>query len=142
MVKQNCYQVLIMQGGNLDLDCLLLWVCFRCLSMSWDRSRSWNKRVSIPGNFREFNWSCLLLSWTSGKTSYEQTKRKPRPAKAENVVVFTVYANISVILLTVTWEIFYYKGGVTRSFFNDHWSFFFLSLKIFEYFFRGWKVRW
>ena len=42
-------------------------------------------------------------SWTSGKTlSYKQTKRKPRPVKANNVVVFTVYANISVILLTVT----------------------------------------
>ena len=43
VVKQNCYQVL-MQGRNLDLDCLLLWVCFRCLSMSWDRSQSWNKK--------------------------------------------------------------------------------------------------
>ena len=124
MVKQNFYQVLMMQGGNLDLDHLLFWVCFRCLSMSWDRSQSWNKRVSIPGNCREFNWTCLLLSWTSSKTSYEQTKRKPRPAKADNVVVFGVYGNIF-ILLTVTWEIFYYKGGVTRSFFNDHWSFFY-----------------
>ena len=125
MLKQNCYQVLMMQGRNLDLDCLLLWVCFRCLSMSWDRSRSWNKRVTIPGNCREFNWSCLLLSWTSGKTSFEQTKRKPRLVKADNVVVFTVYANIFVTLLTVTWKIFYCKGGVTRSFFNDHWPFFF-----------------
>ena len=144
VVKQNCYQVLMMQGRNLDLDRLLLWVCFRCLSMSWDRSRSWNKRVSIPGNCGEFNWSCLLLSWTSGKTlSYEQTKRKPRQAKADNVVVFTVYANTFFILLTVTWEIFYYKGGITWSFFNDHWSFFFfLSLKISEYFSRGWKVKW
>ena len=142
VVKQNFYQVLMMQGGNLDLDHLLFWVCFRCLSMSWDRSQSWNKRVSIPGNCREFNWTCLLLSWTSSKTSYEQTKRKPRPTKADNVFVFRVYGNIF-ILLTVTWEIFYYKGGVTRSFFNDHWSFFlFLSLKIFEYFSRGWKVRW
>ena len=143
MVKQNCYQVLMMQGENLDLDRLLLWVCFRCLSMSWDRSRSWNKRVSIPGNCREFNWSCLLLLWTSGKTlSYEQTKRKPRPAKADNIVVFTVYGNIFVILLTVTWEIFYYKGSSTRSFFNDHWSFFSFCLWKFEYFSHGWKVRW
>ena len=127
VVKQACYQVLMMQGRNLDLDNLLLWVCFRYLSMSWDRSWSWYKRVSIPGNCREFNWSCLLLSWTSSKTlSYEQTKRKPRPAKVDNVVVFTVYATIFVILSTVTWEIFYYKGGVTWSFFNDHWSFFFL----------------
>ena len=143
MVKQNCYQVLMMQGENLDLDRLLLWVCFRCLSMSWDRSQSWNKRVSIPGNCREFNWSCLLLLWTSGKTlSYEQTKRKPRPAKADNIVVFTVYGNIFVILLTVTWEIFYYKGSSTRSFFNDHWSFFSFCLWKFEYFSHGWKVRW
>ena len=139
VVKQNCYQVLMMQGGNLYLDCLLLWVCFRCLSMNWDRSWSWNKRVPITGNCREFNWICLLLSWTSGKTlSYEQTKRKPRLAKTNNVAVFTVYANIFVILLTVTWELFYCKGSVTRSFFNDRWSFFsFLSLKIFEYFSCG-----
>ena len=143
VVKQNCYQVLMMQGGNLDLDHLLFWVCFGCLSMSLDRSRSWNKRLSIPGNCRELNWSCLLLSWTSSKTlSYEQTKRKPMSAKADNVIVFTVHANIFVILLIVTWQIFYYKGGVTRSFFNYHWSFFFLFLfEKFEYFSRGWKVR-
>ena len=139
VVKQNCYQVLMMQGGNLYLDCLLLWVCFRCLSMNWDRGWSWNERVPITGNCREFNWICLLLLWTSGKTlSYEQTKRKPRLAKTNNVAVFTVYANIFVILLTVTWELFYCKGSVTRSFFNDRWSFFsFLSLKIFEYFSCG-----
>ena len=132
VVKQNCYQVLMMQGRNLDLDCLLLCVCFRCLSTSWDRSQSWNKRVSIPGNCREFNWSYLLLSWTSCKTlPYEQTKRKPRSAKADKVVVFTVYANIFVILLTVTWQIFYYKGSITWSFFNDHW--FFYSFCLWKY---------
>ena len=47
---------------------------------------------------------------------YEQTKRKPRLAKADNINVFTIYANIFVILLTVTLEIFCYKGGINGHF--------------------------
>ena len=66
-------------------------------------------------------------SWTSGKT-YEQTKRKTRPAKADNVVVFTVYANIFVILLTVTWEIFTIKVTLHSHFLMIIYLFFFFCL--------------
>ena len=101
MVKQNCYQVLMMQGGNLDLDRLLLWVCFRCLSMSWDRSRSWNKRVSIPGNCREFNWSCLLLSWTSSKT-YLMSRQKENPGQQK--LITSLFSRYMQTFLLFCWQ--------------------------------------
>ena len=130
VVKQNCYQVL-MQGGNLDLDCLLLWVCFRCLSMSWDRSRSWNKRVSIPGNCREFNWSSCCCRGPAAK-HYLMSKQKENPGWQK--LITSLFSRYMQTFLLFCWQwlekYFIIKATVHSHFLIIIDLFFFLSENI------------